>query len=720
MNQRSNTVLLPALLLPALLVALGSLLPPALAAQSVDYPETHRSDVVDEYHGTRVADPYRWLEDTGSEAAAAWIRAQNEVTSAHLESLSGREGIRDRLTELWDYERFGVPFREGGRYFYFHNDGLQDQAVLYALDSLGAEPRLVLDPNTFSEDGTVSLAGLDVADDGRHLAYAISEGGSDWREIRVLDLRTGEDLDDRIRWVKFSGIAFTADGEGFFYSRYPAPEEGAELTGENRNQTLHYHRIGTPQSEDLLVYERPDRPEWGLRGRVSEDGRYLLIDVSEGTEPKNRLHYVDLGDPASPDVDGEVVRLLDDFDASYRVIGNDGPILFVRSDLDAPMGRILAVDLRRPDRAYWRTVVPERDEKLESASLVGGRLVTRYLEDARTRMRVYDFGGDFEREISLGQMGSVTSISGREDDGEMFYAFTSFLHPQTVLRYDLDSGEHEVFRAPDVDFDPSRYTTRQVFYESADGTRVPMFVTHRRGLELDGSNPTYLYGYGGFNVSLTPSFSVSNLVWIEMGGVYAVPNLRGGGEYGEEWHRSGTLENKQNVFDDFIAAAEHLIEEGYTSPERLAIGGGSNGGLLVGAAMTQRPDLFAVAHPAVGVLDMLRYHRFTIGWAWASDYGTADDPEAFEFLRAYSPLHNVEEGTCYPATLVTTADHDDRVVPGHSFKFAAALQHAQGCPEPVLIRIETRAGHGAGTPTSKRIEEATDVLSFRLHHLEGR
>jgi prolyl oligopeptidase len=688
------------------------------AQQRITYPETRKVDVVDDYHGTKVPDPYRWLEDTDAPETKAWIAAQNEVTFAHLGAIPERERIRERLTRLWDYPKYGLPFREGGLYFSTKNDGLQNQPVLYVQPSLNAEPRVLLDPNTLSADGTVALSGLAVSHDARYLAYATSSGGSDWQELYVREIATGRDLEDHVRWAKFSGISWTRDGRGFFYSRYPEPAEGEQLLQQNHDHKLYYHVVGTPQSEDRLIYERPDQPEWGFNAQVTEDGRYALIYVWHGTDPKNRLYYIDLGDPARPDLSSPVVKLLDDFDAAYTVVGNQGPVLYVQTDLDAPRQRIIAIDLRDPAREEWRTVVPESEDVLQAATIVGGKLVTLYLKDAASRVRFYTLEGEPAGELQLPGLGSVAGLTGKPDSPELFYAFTSFLYPTTIFRYDVATGTNEVFRAPQLEgFDPAQYETKQVFYTSKDGTRVPMFITHRKGIRLDGTNPTYLYGYGGFNVSLTPAFSITNLAWLEMGGVYAQPNLRGGGEYGEEWHLAGTKERKQNVFDDFIAAAEYLIREGYTSPAKLAIGGGSNGGLLVGAAMTQRPDLFAVAHPAVGVMDMLRFHKFTIGWAWVSDYGSSDDPDGFRYLYAYSPLHNLKPGTCYPATLVTTADHDDRVVPGHSFKFAARLQEVQSCEKPVLIRVETRAGHGAGKPTSKQIEEAADVLAFRVRHL---
>lgn len=708
----------------ALAVA-AALAPAELAAQSIRYPETRKVDVVDDYHGTRVPDPYRWLEDTNVPETAEWIAAQNAITFQYLASIPEREAIRARLTELWNFPRYGTPYREGGKVFFFKNDGLQNQSVLYVQESLDGEARVLLDPNRLSEDGTVALSVTAVSPDGRYLAYGVSSGGSDWREFYVRDIATGRDLPDRIQWVKFSGATWTKDGKGFFYSRYDEPAGGDALLATNRNQKLYYHVVGTPQSRDRLIYERPDQPEWGFGTSLSHDGRYLIVYVSHGTDRRNRIYIKDLGDPMAPNLDAPITPLLDAFDASYSVIaivppasGSDAaPTVYVHTDKDAPRGRIVAFPLDDPAPEKWRTIVPEGDDALQWASYVGGRIAAGYLVDASSRVRFYSLEGSPLGELPLPGIGSVGGFSGRPEDKDVFYAFTSFAQPSTIYRYDLETGENTVFHAPEVAFDPNDYETKQVFYTSKDGTRVPMFITHRKGIELDGSNPTYLYGYGGFNIPMTPGFSVANLVWLEMGGVYAMPNLRGGGEYGREWHQAGTKELKQNVFDDFIAAAEYLIREGYTSPSKLAIGGGSNGGLLVGAVMHQRPDLFAVAHPAVGVMDMLRFHKFTIGWAWVSDYGSADDPAMFPYLYAYSPYHNLKPGTCYPATLVTTADHDDRVVPGHSFKFAARLQEVQSCDRPTLIRIETRAGHGAGKPTSKQIEEAADVLAFRLRNL---
>ena len=687
-------------------------------AQAIRYPAARIADVADDYHGTTVHDPYRWLEDPDSAETRRWIEEQNRLTAAYLAQISERAQILQRLTKLWNYPKYGAPFRKGGRYFFFKNDGLQNQSVLYKQPSLSGEPQVLLDPNLLSPDGTVAVSTLGVSEGGRLLAYGTSASGSDWEEFHVRDIATARDLDDHLRWIKFSGASWTHDGAGFFYSRYPEPPPTEQaLTGLNRFQKLYYHRLGRGQEQDLLVYERPDQPDWGFGAEVTEDGRYAVLHVWLGTDRRNRVYYLDLEDPKHPRMTGQVVRLLDDFDASYGFVGNDGPLFYFLTDLDAPRKRVIAIDTRHPERSRWREIIPQGDDVLETEQIIQDAFVANYLHDAHSQLRLFALDGRLQKSLEPPELGSVVSISGERRDDEMFYAFTSFLYPTTIFRYDFKTGETSVFKAPEIDFDPSGYETTQVFYPSKDGTRVPMFITHRKGLKLDGSNPTYLYGYGGFNISLTPSFSVSILAWLEMGGVYAVPNLRGGGEYGEEWHQAGMHEKKQNVFDVFIAAAEYLIAAGYTSPAQLAIGGGSNGGLLVGAAMTQRPDLFAAALPAVGVMDMLRFHRFTIGWAWVTEYGSADSASQFPYLYAYSPYHRIRPGTCYPATLVTTADHDDRVVPGHSFKFTAALQAAQACAKPVLIQIETKAGHGAGKPTSKIIEEQADRWTFLVRTL---
>lgn len=683
-----------------------------MPAHSFTYPASRRDDCVETYHGIEVPDPYRWLENPQSPESRQWIEAQNQVTFGYLEGLPGKAAIAKRLTELWNYERYSVPFKRGGRYFFYKNDGLQNQSVLYTLPTLEATPEVLLDPNTFSEDGTVSLSGIAVSENGEYIAYGISTSGSDWVEWKVKNIVTGEDLADHLKWVKFSGASWTHDHQGFFYSRYDEPDETTKLEAVNYYQKLFYHRLGTPQSEDVLIYHRPDQKEWGFSGSVTDDGCYLLIGVWRGTEPKNLVFYKDLSDPNS-----EVVELISTFEASFSAIDNEGSKFWFQTDLDAPKGRVIAIDLAQPERQHWQEVIPEAEQTLESVGLLNHQLVADYLQDAYTSIRIFDLKGEFVRSVNLPGIGSVGGFDGKREDTETFYSFTSFTTPATIYRYDLTTGESTLFRQPQVAFNPEDYITTQVFYTSKDGTRVPMFITHKHGIALDGSNPTLLYGYGGFSIPLTPAFSVSNQVWLEMGGIYAVPNLRGGGEYGEDWHLAGTKLNKQNVFDDFIAAAEWLIAEGYTASEKLAIMGGSNGGLLVGACMTQRPDLFAAALPAVGVMDMLRFNQFTIGWAWESDYGSPQNEAEFQALYRYSPLQNLKSGTAYPATLITTADHDDRVVPAHSFKFIAALQAAHSSDRPVLIRIDTKAGHGAGKPTAKIIEEVTDKWAFLVDNL---
>lgn len=681
--------------------------------QPLNYPPTRKSDQVDEYHGITVSDPYRWLEDPDSEETQSWVAAQNNITFDYLNQIPQREQIKERITQLWNYEKYGTPFKEGNRYFYFKNDGLQNQSVLYTLTSLDGEPQVLIDPNTLSEDGTVALSGLAISHDGNLMAYGLSASGSDWLEWKVRDVVTGEDLSDLIKWVKFSGASWTHDGQGFFYSRYDEPNPGTQLEDINYYQKLYYHKLGTSQADDILIYHRPDQKEWMFGGGVTEDGRYLIISVSESTDPKNLVFYKDLQTPDSP-----IVELISEFEANYSFIDNDGSIFWFRTDLDAPRGRLIAININNPAKDGWQEIIPQTSETLEAVGLLNNQFVVDYLKDARSSIKIFNLDGSFVREVELPGIGSAGGFGGKRYDTETFYVFTSFTTPSTIYRYLMVSGESTIFRQPQVDFNPDIYETKQIFYRSKDGTQVPMFITHKKGLVLDGNNPTCLYGYGGFGASLTPNFSLSNLVWMEMGGVYAVPNLRGGGEYGEEWHQAGTKLNKQNVFDDFIAAAEWLIENKYTRTEKLAISGGSNGGLLVGACMTQRPDLFGAALPAVGVMDMLRFHKFTIGWAWCSDYGSAENPEEFKALYAYSPLHNLKSGTAYPATMITTADHDDRVVPAHSFKFAAALQEAHVGEKPVLIRIETKAGHGAGKPTTKVIEEIADKWGFLLRALE--
>ncbi|MEA5533002.1 prolyl oligopeptidase family serine peptidase [Crocosphaera sp. XPORK-15E] len=676
------------------------------------YPNTPQQDIIDVYHGIEVKDPYRWLENPDSEDSQAWIEAQNKITFDYLSQISARETIKQRLTKLWDYEKYSIPFKEGDRYFYFKNNGLQNQSVLYTLKNLDDEPTILLDPNTLSQDGTIALSGLSIAKNAQYLAYGLSTSGSDWVEWKVKEIETGKNLSDHLKWIKFSGASWTKDHQGFFYSRYNEPKEKTKLEDINYYQKLYYHQLGTSQSEDILIYDRPDEKEWGFSGNVTEDGQYLIISVWKGTDPKNLIFYKDLTNP-----NAQVIELINEFEADYSFIDNDGSIFWFRTDLNAPKGKVIKIDINQPNKENWTELIPETHETLEDVGILNNQFICDYLKDAYSCIKIFDLQGNFIREVTLPGIGTVGGFGGKRYDEETFYNFTSFTTPSTIYRYDIITGESTLFRQPNVDFNPDEFETKQIFYQSKDGTEIPMFITHKKGLKLDSNNPTYLYGYGGFNVSLTPNFSISNLVWMEMGGVYAVPNLRGGGEYGEEWHQSGMKNKKQNVFDDFISAAEWLIKNNYTSPQKLAIGGGSNGGLLVGACITQKPDLFAAALPAVGVLDMLRFHKFTIGWAWCSEYGSAENEADFKTLYAYSPLHNLKSKTAYPATMITTADHDDRVVPAHSFKFAAALQNAHIGDKAILIRIETKAGHGAGKPTTKMIEEIADKWSFLVDNL---
>ena len=640
-------------------------------------PATRRVDHVDLLHGREVRDPYRWLEDPNDPEVRAWVDEQNRVTAAFVDG-PVRERLQKRLLEVWNYERYGVPTIEGGRAFYFKNDGLQNQAVLWTAPRMGEPGRVLLDPNALSADGTVALTGMAVTRDGRRVAYGLSASGSDWQEWRVRDIGSGVDLDDHLRWVRFSGASFTPDGTAFYYSRYAEPPAGQAHTAVARDQKLCHHRVGTPQSQDILVYERPDQPEWGFGAIVTDDGRYLVISVWHGTDPKNRLFYQDLG------AGGAVVELLPDADAAYNFVDNEGSRFWVQTDLDAPRGRLIEIDLERPARDNWREIIPESEHALQGVSVVGERFFAHYLADAHSKVVLHALDGRPLGEVPLPGLGSAGGFGGRREDRETYFSFSGFTTPTRIYRYDVPTGAQTLVFAPKVPFDPDAYETRQVFYRSRDGTRVPMFLTARKDLARDGAIPTYLYGYGGFNISITPQYDPSRLAWLEEGGLLAVANLRGGGEYGEDWHQGGTRARKQNVFDDFIAAAEHLVAEGYTRPSRLAIAGSSNGGLLVGACLTQRPDLFGAALPDVGVLDMVRFHKFTIGWAWVSDYGSPDDADMLPVLLAYSPLHNLRDGTRYPATLVTTADTDDRVVSAHSYKFVAALQAVQAGDAPVL------------------------------------
>jgi len=703
---------LPFLLLPLLAGCPKTGTTDAPAGQAPDtYPEAPRGEVVDEHFGVQVPDPYRWLEDPDAEATQAWVKAQNELTYGYLEQIPERAAIRARIEQLWTYEQVGLPEKHDGRYYYGYNDGTWNHSKLYVADGLDAAPRLVLDPNAWSEDGTVALAGSAVSEHNRYLAYGKADGGSDWNTWYVKDLATGQDLPDTLAWVKFSGASWLPDESGFFYSRYPAPEDPLEQVSVE--QKLYFHKVGTPQEQDELVFWNPSEPEWGYGGTVTDDGGWLVIEIWQGTEQKNRVYLEDLDTPG-----WEVRPLLDDFDAEYSLLGNDGRTFWFKTNLEAPRGRIIEIDLGQPGREHWREVLPQADDVLESAAYTGGVFVASYLHDAHSVIRVIGRDGAPIREVDLPAIGSAGGFWGEPDDPETFYSFSSFADPSSIFRYDLATGESHLWKRPEVDFDPADYVTEQVFYPSKDGTRIPMFLSRRKDVTPGPDTPTLLYGYGGFNIALTPGFSVARLQWMEMGGIYAVANLRGGGEYGEDWHAAGTLLQKQNVFDDFTAAGEYLVGQGYTSVEKLAIFGGSNGGLLVGAAVLQHPEAWGAAIAAVGVMDMLRYHLFTIGWAWASDYGTADDSEEmFRYLYGYSPVHNCREGVAYPATLITTADHDDRVVPAHSFKYTAALQRAQAGPEPILARIETRAGHSAGKPKSMRIDEAADMWAFLVREL---
>jgi prolyl oligopeptidase len=690
---------------------------PEANMQEINYPETAAVDHVDTYHGVEVADPYRWLEDDVRESSAVenWVSAQNDVTFAYLATIPERELIRKRMTELWDYERFGLPRKEGGRYFYSYNDGLQNQNVVYTQAGLDAEAEILVDPNTWSEDGTIALADYYPSPDGRHVAYLVQDGGSDWREAKILDIATGRELDDHLQWLKFTDLSWAKDGSGFFYSRYPATAAEDKYQSLNKNMTVYFHVLGTPQDEDRVVYARPDQPEWGPGAEVTEDGEHLVITIAHGTDDRYQIVHQDL-----TDADAEAVMIIEGFDYDYSLIGNIGSELFFRTNNGAPRNRLIVIDVKNPQPENWREIIGEAEDVLDDVSLVGGRIVAEYMQDAWSVVKIFDIEGNQVGNVDLPGIGTASGFAGKYEDVETFFSYESFNSPGTISRLNVVTGEVEVFRKPDVRFDPDDFVVEQVFYHSEDGTRVPMFITHHKDVVPDGARPTMLYGYGGFNISLQPSFAVTRLAWMEMGGVYAVANLRGGGEYGEEWHQGGTKLKKQNVFDDFIAAGEYLIEKNYTRPEKLAIFGGSNGGLLVGAVTNQRPELFGAAIPAVGVMDMLRFHEFTAGRFWTDDYGSSEDAEEFAALLAYSPYHNVKAGTGDPAILVTTADTDDRVVPGHSFKYAAAIQKAQGGSAPVLIRIETRAGHGAGVPTEKVIEDYADRWAFLVRNLDMR
>lgn len=673
---------------------------------TLSYPDSKPSKKVDTLHGIKVPDPYRWLEDLNSDQTSAWVKAQSSLTDSYLDAIPGRQALENHLTKLWNVERLGVPSFEGGYYFFSKNDGLQNQSVLYLTKSLDTKPTVLLDPNTFSNDGTVALSSYEVSPDGKYLAYSTSASGSDWVEWQVREISSGKDLSDHLKWSKFSGASWAKNSKGFYYGRFPKPKDGEEMMAKNIHKKIYFHEIGKPQSEDLLVYERPNHPKQGLYAWVTEDGKYLLIQVSQGTDTKNGLFYKDLSNSAS-----KAIELLPDFDASYDFITNLGSKFIIRTDLNAPKQRVISIDLNATPSDQWKTIIPESKETLRSVSHIGGLFIANYLKDARTEIRRFKTDGSSLPPVKIPGLGTATGFGGKSNQNETFYYFTSFTSPGAVYRYDVTSNVSTLLKAPKTQFDRDNYESRQIFATSRDGTKIPMFIVYKKNLKLDGNNPTLLYAYGGFNISLRPSYSPAIIAWLDLGGIYVMANLRGGGEYGEEWHEAGMKLKKQNVFDDFIACAEHLITKRFTSSKKLSIAGGSNGGLLVGACMVQRPELYGACLPAVGVMDMLRFHRFTIGWAWQAEYGRPDDPEDFKNLLRYSPYHNLKP-TNYPATMVITSDHDDRVVPSHSYKFAAALQYAQKGNAPTLIRIESKAGHGAGTPTSKRIEAIVDKYAF--------
>jgi prolyl oligopeptidase len=685
----------------------------ATTGQPLPYPAAAPGDVASVYHGVKVPDPYRWMEDIDSPATRSWVEAEDKLSRDYLEALPGRADIAARLKQIWNFERWGAPARHGRYWFYTHNDGLQNQAVIFVTTEPNTPGHVLLDPNTLSKDGTVALRETAVSDDGRLFAYALSDAGSDWQIWHVRNVDTGTDLPDEIHWSKAGGGSWRKDGSGFFYTSYDAPKDGDALKAANQFQKLYFHKLGTPQAQDPLVYTRTDDPEWFVGGSVTDDGRYLVIQANHGDEVQNTLLVQELrvGGGAAP-----IIPVIPKPTAVYNFIGNVGSTLYVMTDDGAPRYKIVAIELAQPDPAHWRTVVAESVDTLDSVSLVGGQLVAEYLHDAHSAVRRYTPAGKLLGEVKLAGLGAAAGFQGRIEDRETFYSYSSFTTPPSVYRLDLASGASTLWKTPKLaGFDPEHYETQQVFYSSKDGTRVPLYIVARKGTKLDGNNPTILYGYGGFNVSMEPGFSPGIAGWLEMGGVYAMPNLRGGGEYGRAWHEGGMKTHKQNVFDDFIGAAEYLIAQHWTSSKHLAIRGGSNGGLLVGATEEQRPDLFAAAVPQVGVMDMLRFREFTVGKGWESDYGSVDDPAEFKAMLAYSPLQNVKAGVNYPATLVTTADHDDRVYPAHSFKFTAAMQRADPDGKPILLRVETRAGHGAGKPTTKQIEETADIYAFVLN-----
>ncbi len=682
------------------------------------YPRPRQGDVIEDYHGTKVADPYRWMEDLNAPELKQWVDAENAITSKYLEGLPQRDALKQRITELWNYPKVTAPRYQGRQWFYSRNRGLQRQSVVFTRETLNGSETVAIDPNTLSPDGAIALSGFVPAPDAQHFAYGQSEGGSDWSTYYVRELGSGKQLPDVIRWVKFSGLSWTEDGKGFFYGRYPEPRAGKALEDAVINKKIYYHALGTPQSADRLIYERPEEPALFLDADLDETGRYLFLATNKGTSNRNELFVKDLGNPLTPNLDARVRPLYPGHTAAYAALGVVNTTLYLLTDRDAPNRKVVAVPIEQPDAANWKTVVPEGRNAIEAAVMIAGKLAVNALVDVASEVRLFNLDGSSAGRIATPGLGSVSGPFGRFSRPEIFYTFTSPLYPVTVFRYDLTTGASTPFEAPKPTFDASRYTTERVFATSKDGTRVPVFITHRRDLKQDGANPTMLYGYGGFDISEVPRFRPDVIAFLERGGVYATANMRGGGEYGEAWHEAGMFDRKQHVFDDFIAAAEYLVHERYASAQTLGIMGGSNGGLLVGAVEEQRPELFAVALPAVGVMDMLRYDKFTGGAAWATEYGSAEQAADFAYLYKYSPLHNVKPGTCYPATLVTTADHDDRVVPSHSFKFTATLQPAQGCDNPVLIRVETQGSHGY-RPTDRRIAELADEWAFALANLHA-
>lgn len=679
-----------------------------MTAEKITYPQTEKQDVVDDYFGTKVADPYRWLEFDTAANVGSWVAAENKVTSDYLSKIPYRNKIKERLTEIFNYPRYASPFRAGDYYFFTKNDGLQNQSVIYFQKGLEGKPEVFLDPNTMTADGTAAISLLGTSKDKKYMAYAINKAGSDWQEIYVMEIATKKLLSDKLEWVKFSGAAWK--GDGFYYSRYNKPESGKELSDKNEYHKIYFHKLGDDQSKDVLVYEDKKHPLRYFGAQTTEDERFLIVYVSEGTDG-TELYSKDL---STNEKDFKLI--FKGFDDNASVINNIGEKLIVQTDADAPNQRVILIDHKNPAKENWKDLIAEQPDLLVSVSTGGGKIFADYLKDVTTRFYQYDMTGKLEHEIKLPAIGTASGAGGNVDDKIVFYTFTSFTFPPTIYKYDISSGESTVWQKPDVKFNPDDYETKQVFYTSKDGTKVPMFIVSKKGIKLDGTNPTLLYGYGGFNISLTPSFSTSRIVLLENGGIYVMANLRGGGEYGEKWHEAGKLLKKQNVFDDFIAAAHYLIDNKYTSSDKLAIQGGSNGGLLVGACMTQEPKLFKVCFPAVGVMDMLRYHKFTVGWGWAVEYGSSDSLQYFQNLYKYSPLHTLKSES-YPATMITTADHDDRVVPAHSFKFAATLQEKNTGPNPTLIRIDVKAGHGAGKPTSKVIDEQTDIWSFMFYNM---